>query len=614
MKQFSVIFALTIVLLVANSGCKLDTPNSSSPAPNKTSKDLLITEVFTISPDRFYNYSWVELYNNTPKSISLFDSTRPVSAIVYGANGTMRRTDDNGESYNALQSNTSVTINGLSLIRVDSGIAIGEHGSIFLTADSAKTWMDISSVSHTSENLNSLAFPTATEVISNRTGWVVGDHGTILKSGTRGLTWIQQNSGTTQNLRSVFYVDLTDMWACGDSGIVLHSPNAFDWNTLPSYRTVNFNCIVVYEDASPTTTVDTAYVFGDNGTICHIYFNSVSGAGGAVVTDSSNHTGVTANLRGAYTFPKTESYQLNPLGRVWVVGDNGTILYKQNTGSPWVQQTAPTSANLYSVTFFDSLNGFILGSGGTILRTNDGGEFWTQLNSGTTADLRGSFYFPRIRKIENFYQLEMRVKRKQFYRDAQGNVNFNFYTKIDSGFVYFSPAHFPTNYLGAQEIVTIPAGSFAVFYNDSAKFNDHTKLGPGNTKILNRPFLLYNNNADTIEVKWDLLSSSEVRLLWIEEEWRDTTYIDAVIHRRISKPYLAYHKTWVRDVIRYGNYKPDGVDPYPNNVSLGPIPEWSSIARYANDIGTDDPTLMNTSYSFYICSDPIPGWFSQIRR
>ncbi|HCV43116.1 MAG TPA: hypothetical protein DGH68_06500, partial [Bacteroidetes bacterium] len=53
----------------------------------------------------------------------------------------------------------------------------------------------------------------------------------------------------------------------------------------------------------------------------------------------------------------------------------------------------------------------------------------------------------------------------------------------------------------------------------------------------------------------------------------------------------------VVDVVRYGNYTypGPGTDPYPSNQSIGIIPEFQSIARYAGGYFTG-----NTANDFYI--------------
>jgi hypothetical protein len=69
----------------------------------------------------------------------------------------------------------------------------------------------------------------------------------------------------------------------------------------------------------------------------------------------------------------------------------------------------------------------------------------------------------------------------------------------------------------------------------------------------------------------------------------------------------------VVDVVRYGNYVyggPDTNDPYPNNTSMGFLPEFQSIQRYAGAYDTD-----NTANDFYESTFeivPTPNWFNSV--
>lgn len=68
------------------------------------------------------------------------------------------------------------------------------------------------------------------------------------------------------------------------------------------------------------------------------------------------------------------------------------------------------------------------------------------------------------------------------------------------------------------------------------------------------------------------------------------------------------------DVVRYGNYVFQGVgaDPYPGNQSIGAVPVFESIARYAGAYDTH-----NSANDFYITRPglrPIPHWLSQLYK
>jgi photosystem II stability/assembly factor-like uncharacterized protein len=72
----------------------------------------------------------------------------------------------------------------------------------------------------------------------------------------------------------------------------------------------------------------------------------------------------------------------------WIVGDKGTILYKE--GNTWKEYQKPTSENLYSIFMLKDDNGWAVGAKGTILHFD--GQNWKPILSQTKKDLF-SVYF-----------------------------------------------------------------------------------------------------------------------------------------------------------------------------------------------------------------------------
>jgi photosystem II stability/assembly factor-like uncharacterized protein len=65
--------------------------------------------------------------------------------------------------------------------------------------------------------------------------------------------------------------------------------------------------------------------------------------------------------------------------RIIVVGERGHILTSEDNGNSWQQQEVPTRANLTSVFFIDSANGWAAGHDSVILKSLDGGRHWQKI-------------------------------------------------------------------------------------------------------------------------------------------------------------------------------------------------------------------------------------------
>jgi len=197
--------------------------------------------------------------------------------------------------------------------------------------------------------------------INNFSGWTVGSNGTILNTMNGGINWISQTSGTTNYLTSVFFIDSLLGWVVGNSGTILQTINGgSDWT--PQVSGTNSDLNSVYFDNNLT-----GWILGYDGTILY-------------TTDGgSNWTTQTSGLLNSLN---SCSFIDNQNG--WIVGESGTILHTTDGGLNWLPQSSGTTNNLISVCFENNQNGWAAGSNGTILVTTDAGNIWMPQNSGTS--------------------------------------------------------------------------------------------------------------------------------------------------------------------------------------------------------------------------------------
>jgi hypothetical protein len=147
--------------------------------------------------------------------------------------------------------------------------------------------------------------------------------------------------------------------------------------------------------------------------------------------------------------------------------------------------------------------------------------------------------------------------------------------------------------------LTMRSNNFLTIVDNEARLLDYTAYGPGDGTAFDVPGQLFF---------WiDTVSVDSVRFWFLRFTMSSTDQI-------ILKDSLRN----VVDVVRYGNYVwSDSVagDPYPNNHSVGPIPEYQSIARYARVGGSY--WTGDTRGDFYMTgvqvpnTRPIPQWISQ---
>jgi Lamin Tail Domain len=167
------------------------------------------------------------------------------------------------------------------------------------------------------------------------------------------------------------------------------------------------------------------------------------------------------------------------------------------------------------------------------------------------------------------------------------------------------PFEVPFRGLGLAN-ATLRAYNFLTIVDNESRLLNYTAYGPGNGLVISRPnFLWIDTLSHQVTPDSSVIDSFRVSIL-------------QYVLRPTDQLVLKDSSGTVMDVVRYGNYQwPDslGVDPYPGNRSMGMIPEYQSIARYATVGGAY--WTGNTASDFYITgiqepqTRPIPQWLSQ---
>jgi photosystem II stability/assembly factor-like uncharacterized protein len=241
-------------------------------------------------------------------------------------------------------------------------------------------------------------------VVDQNTIVAVGDGGTVMRTTDGGDNWNMFNSGVTDDLLSVSFVD--SFGICGAlSQTILYSSNsgAF-WNIAQSgffgggfwgahmlspqigfvagENSIFQPLLGMTTDSGVNWDFHAFYLDGSEGRVTGVDFTDMLigyvSAGtfdlfGAIAktTDSGNNW-VTTFFPDALLdidFPISNASQVG-----YAVGDAGVILKTLNAGGNWLQQQSGTTLRLNKVHFLDFDYGFAVGENGIILRTTTGGE------------------------------------------------------------------------------------------------------------------------------------------------------------------------------------------------------------------------------------------------
>lgn len=185
---------------------------------------------------------------------------------VVGQQGIILHTGDGGRIWERQESNSKASLMGVFFLDNQRGVAIGEGGTILNTCDGGKIWgknpLDLASILPETlfeRGISSLNFY-GVFFLNPSQGWIVGDSGVVLFSSDGGRQWEVVSIGIFPNLFSVFFRDALTGWAVGQNGLLLHTADGGKrWEKLKTATEENLNKVWMKEGFW--------IVVGDNGTV-----------------------------------------------------------------------------------------------------------------------------------------------------------------------------------------------------------------------------------------------------------------------------------------------------------------------------------------------------------
>lgn len=200
------------------------------------------------------------------------------------------------------------------------------------------------------------------------TGYAVGNGGTILKTTNGGDNWEIKNSGTSEGLNSVFYVNENTGYTVGDNGTILKTTDAGE-NWTPKVSGTSSNLMAVH---FPEENI--GFSVSGSWTGPGIILKTTDGGENWTNSELSNNV----ILYAVYFINADTGIVVGKIG--WMY-PNGIIFKTTNGGTNWVNTytCGVTYASLSSICFINTEQGFVVGlnNSGYLVRTADGGNGWT---------------------------------------------------------------------------------------------------------------------------------------------------------------------------------------------------------------------------------------------
>jgi photosystem II stability/assembly factor-like uncharacterized protein len=216
----------------------------------------------------------------------------PAVGLIVGDNGTVFRSV-NGGLFGPVASGTTANLLNVAFGGPGLAYASGRDGTILRSGDDGASW----SVAETGATRYRGASA------SGSSSWHVGDGGVVRATTNGGLTWFDQTSGTTNDLRGVHFVSPAEGWIGGSNSTVLYTNN-----------------------------------------------------GGGTWTP--RNTGINVGINAIFFADS---------GQGWAVGDLGAVFATVNGGLSWVPEASATMQSLNDVFFVDASWGWAAGDAGALI-------------------------------------------------------------------------------------------------------------------------------------------------------------------------------------------------------------------------------------------------------
>ncbi len=270
--------------------------------------------------------------------------------------------------------------------------------ALVATTSAAGPFVDVLAIPATMSPLASRTLMQAVTRVGDRLV-AVGQRGTIVVSADAGKTWTQSPVPVSSDLTGVFFVDGKRGWAVGHDGVVLGTADGGDrWQLLLDGRRANEILVramerrVAVEPASESAKAMLAEAKryleqGPDKPFLDVWFADASNG---YIVGAYNLIFRTTDGGATWEpwFDRTDNpkffnlYSIRPAaGRLWIAGEGGVVLTLDPAAQRFVAVPTPYNGSYFGVT--GARNAIVVfGLRGNVYRSEDGGNSWTKVDSG----------------------------------------------------------------------------------------------------------------------------------------------------------------------------------------------------------------------------------------
>jgi photosystem II stability/assembly factor-like uncharacterized protein len=176
--------------------------------------------------------NWVTI--NSEPSLQLWGLffVNSFTGYTCGSGGRIMKTTNSGVNWVNLSAPTMTSLSSIHFINENTGFISG-HAIALKTTNAGANWVNMNAPFISGfENFRAIYF------FNENLGLYVSDAGRIVKTTNSGAVWNLVESGTTQSLFGVEFIDAMTGYACGNAGAIVRTTNGGD-NWSPQVSPLN---------------------------------------------------------------------------------------------------------------------------------------------------------------------------------------------------------------------------------------------------------------------------------------------------------------------------------------------------------------------------------------
>lgn len=352
--------------------------------------------------------SWDALRPGTTEDLTHVQVIGPVS-FVAGGGCVLRRSDDGGVTFRRLRWIESETrcdsrIVGVSFPDAITGYVLTEDGGVYRSDDGGESWFPTDRVPASTMG-DDQARATDLRFLDLDLGFATTRKG-IYRTSNGGLSWNLQAT-RPGGFESVYFPDPGVGYAAGRGGAVYRTTDGgIHWYatttnasasslTLTSVRCADALLCVVTTSATNRVlrTLDGGASWSSVALPVGADALATAFASPTAVVAVGSSGALAASKNGGETWTAAGAGLAGSFARLrggsgflaFAIGNHGALARTDDGGRSWTDVTIPTSDALVDVSFADESTGFALDLSGVLFRTDDGGASWQTIGNGLDA-------------------------------------------------------------------------------------------------------------------------------------------------------------------------------------------------------------------------------------